>query len=69
MAGVIIVSVILASVTIMASLTYGKCNLWQVWFMASVTYGKCNYGKSIYGKSNMANETEPLVHKIDISDD
>ena len=37
----------MASVTIMASVTYGKCNLWQRY------YGKCNYGKSI-----MANETE-----------
>ena len=34
----------------MASVTYGKCYLWQKY------YGKCNYGKSI-----MANETEPLV--------
>ena len=33
----------------MASVTYGKCYLWQKY------YGKCNYGKSI-----MANETEPL---------
>ena len=32
----------------MASVTYGKCYLWQKY------YGKCNYGKSI-----MANETEP----------
>ncbi len=37
----------MASVTIMASVTYGKCNLWQVLLMASVimasvTYGKCN---------------------------
>ena len=40
--------VIIASV-IMASVTYGKCYLWQKY------YGKCNYGKSI-----MANETEPI---------
>jgi len=39
---------IMASV-IMASVIYGKCYLWQMY------YGKCNYGKSI-----MANETEPL---------
>ena len=32
----------------MASVTYGKCYLWQKY------YGKCNYSKSI-----MANETEP----------
>ena len=38
----------MASVTIMATVTYGKCYLWQTY------YGKCNYGKSI-----MANETEP----------
>ena len=37
----------------MASVTYGKCNLLQIY------YGKCNYGKSIYGKSIMANQTEP----------
>jgi len=30
MASVIIASVIMAGVTIMASVTYGKCNLWQV---------------------------------------
>ena len=34
----------MASVTIMASVTYGKCYLWQMY------YGKCNYGKCIYGK-------------------
>ena len=38
----------------MASVIYGKCYLWQMY------YGKCNYGKSIYGKSIMANETEPI---------
>jgi len=32
----------------MASVTYGKCYLWQMY------YGKCNYGKCI-----MANVTEP----------
>ena len=37
MARVIIASVIMASVTIMASVI----NLWQVCLMASVTYGKC----------------------------
>ena len=35
----------------MANVTYGKCNLWQMY------YGKCNYGKCNYGKS--INETEP----------
>ena len=40
-------SVIMASVTIMATVTYGKCYLYQPY------YGKCNYGKSI-----TANETE-----------
>ncbi len=39
--------VIIASV-IMASVTYGKCYLWQKYYV------KCNYGKNI-----MANETEP----------
>ena len=34
----------------MVSVSYGKCYLWQMY------YGKCNYGKSI-----MANETEPSV--------
>ena len=48
MTKVIIASVIMVNVTIMASVTYGKCYLWQRY------YGKCNYGKSI-----MANETEP----------
>ena len=49
----------------MASVTYGKCNVWQVLLMASVTYGKRNYGKCnlwqvwlmasvTYGKSIMA---------------
>ena len=37
----------------MASVTYGKCYLWQRY------YGKCNYGKDI-----MANETEPLWNLI-----
>ena len=41
----------------MASVTYGKCYLWQTY------YGKCNYGKSIYGISIMANETEPTNHR------
>ena len=44
-------------------INYGKCNLWQGQYMASVSYGKCimtNYGKSIYGKNVMANETEPI---------
>ncbi len=50
----------MASVTIIVSVTYGKCYLWQVLFMASVTYGKdIYYGKCNYGKSIMANETEP----------
>ena len=40
MTKVIIASVIMASVTIMASITYGKCDLWQVLLMTSVTYGK-----------------------------
>ena len=34
--------VIIASVTIMASVTYVKCDLWQ-----NVTYGKFSYGKGI----------------------
>ena len=59
MAKVIIASVIISSVTIMTSVTYGKCDL------AGVTYGKCYiwqmyYGKNIYGKNIMANETEPI---------
>ena len=37
----------------MVSVTYGKCYLWQKY------YGKCNYGKSI-----MANGTEPLRHEF-----
>jgi len=40
MTKVIILSVIMASATIMASVTYGKCDLWHVYFMASVAYGK-----------------------------
>ena len=39
----------------MASVIYGKCYLWQMY------YGKCNYGKNIYGKNIMANETEPAI--------
>ena len=38
MASVIIASVIMASVTIMANVTYGKCNLWQVLLMANVLW-------------------------------
>ena len=40
MASVIIASVIMASVTIMASITYGKCDLWQVLLMANVIMAK-----------------------------
>ena len=43
----------------MASVIYGKCYLWQMY------YGKCNYGKNIYGKNIMANETEP-IYDIDL---
>ena len=46
----------------MASVTYGKCNLWQKLLMANY-YGKSNYGKGIYGKNIMANETEPNTSK------
>ena len=45
--------VIIASVTIMASVTYGKCNLWQVLLMANLIMAK------IFVKNIMANETEP----------
>ena len=41
--------VIIASV-IMASVTYGKCNLWQVLLMASVTYGKSIMSSVIMAK-------------------
>ena len=34
----IMASVIMTSVTIMASVTYGKCNLWQVLLMANVLW-------------------------------
>ena len=40
----------------MASVTYGKCNLWQVLLMASVTYGK-----RIMASVIMANVTKPQV--------
>ena len=43
----------------MASVTYGKCHLWQMY------YGKCYYSKNIYGKNIMANETEPIVLSIE----
>ena len=63
MARVIMASVIMATVTIMASVTYSKCDLWQVLLMANVLwqkyYGKCNYGKNI-----MANETEPFIFRL-----
>jgi len=36
MTKVIIASVTMASVTIMASVTYGKCDLWQVLLIAKV---------------------------------
>jgi len=38
MTKVIIASVIMASVTIIASVTYGKCDLWQVLLMAKVLW-------------------------------
>ena len=38
----------------MASVTYGKCNLWQVLLMASVTYGKCTMANVIMAKVFMA---------------
>ena len=50
----IMTKVIIASVTIMASKTYGKCDLWRMSLMASVTYGK-----GIMASVIMANETEP----------
>ena len=37
----------------MASVTYGKCYLWQKYYV------KCNYGKNI-----MANETEPIEPRL-----
>ena len=40
MARVIIASVIMASVTIMVSVTYGKCDLRQVLLMANVIMAK-----------------------------
>ena len=44
-------NLIMASVTIVASVTYGKYDLWQTY------YGKFNYGQFIYGKSIMSNVT------------
>ena len=41
----------------MASVTYGKCYLWQKYYV------KCNYGKNI-----MANETEPMLLRIQSDD-
>ena len=41
----------------MANVIYGKCNLWQTY------YGNCNYDKCIYGKSIMANVTEPWIFR------
>ena len=38
MARVIIASVIMASVTNLESVTYGKCDLWQVLLMANVLW-------------------------------
>jgi len=38
MASVIIASLIMASVTIMAIVTYGKWNLWQALLMANVLW-------------------------------
>ena len=38
MASVIIASVIMPSVNIMASVTYGKRNLWQVLLMANILW-------------------------------
>ena len=46
----------------MASVIYGKCYLRQMY------YGKCNYGKNIYGKNIMANETEPFIYILLITD-
>ena len=38
----------------MATVTYGKCYSWHMY------YGNCKFGKMIYGKSIMANETKFL---------
>ena len=54
MTKVIIASVIMASVTILKSVTYGKCDLWQMWLMASVTYGKCIMANVIMASVIMA---------------
>ncbi len=42
------VSVITASVTIMASVTYGKCNLWQVLLMVNVIMAKVFMAKVLW---------------------
>ena len=39
---------------IISSVTYGKCNLWQVLLMASVTYGKRIMASVIMAKVFMA---------------
>ena len=39
----------------MANVTYGNCDLWQMY------YGACSYIKYNYGKHIMANKTEPYL--------
>ena len=43
-------SVIMANVTIMASVTYGNCYLWQLLLMASVNLWQRYNGKGIMAK-------------------
>ena len=50
----------MASVTIMASVTYGKCDLRQVWLMASVTFGKCIMANEIMAKILWQMKLSPL---------
>ena len=45
----------MANITIMTSVSYAKCYFWLM------NHGKCDYAKCKYGKSIIANETEPMI--------
>ena len=46
----------------MASVTYGKGDLWQVWLMASVTYGKSIMASVIMAKVLWQMKLSPFVN-------
>ena len=49
----------------MATVTYGKCNLWQLLLMASVTYGKRIMASVIMAKVLWQMKLSPLQQSYD----